>query len=93
MLSQQIELELVKVSQVNKKIEIAREKPEFIFLCANHKPAKTTLKTELKLITETAYYKKLKETCNIKMATSAYMGYGLYSEYMKPLEEFLSKNI
>ncbi len=48
MINQEIELGLVKVSQVNKKIELTKEKPEFIFLFANHKPASTKLKTELK---------------------------------------------
>jgi hypothetical protein len=71
------------------KIDDLADKPEFIFVFANHKPASTILKRELEAVISSEEYLELKELCDIKVATASFMGYGLYSDYMISIEEFV----
>lgn len=77
------------VKGINKPIQIdmENEKPEYLLLPANHKPASTVLKREL---TEALrLYPDVAKNYSIKIAQSCYMGYGLYSEQMISIGEFL----
>ena len=85
--NQKIELGLIK--DVNKKIKLSKNKPEFILLIANHKPAKAVLQREIKDVMNSANYNALKQMVNMKIAKASYMGYGLYSELMVDLEDFV----
>lgn len=81
--------ELGLVKGINKPIQIdmENEKPEYLLLPANHKPASTVLKREL---TEALrLYPDVAKNYSIKISQSCYMGYGLYSEQMISIEEFL----
>ena len=86
--NQKVELGLIK--DMDKYIEInAEEKPEYILLFANHKPTKSVLKRELKkAYTE---YPNLSEHFDIKVATASFIGYGLYSKNMIPIDEFIKE--
>ena len=83
--------QMVQLGLVNKivcSIEIdTKARPEFIIVCANHKPASTILARELKLACEK--YPYLQEMVDIKIATASYMGYGLYAEKMLGINEFI----
>ena len=89
MINQKIELGLIY--KIKKDITVSKEKPEVILLCANHKPEKTALKREIREVMQTVEYKELKEMCDLKLATSSLMGYGLYDECMLSFEEFVSE--
>ncbi|MDK2941827.1 MAG: hypothetical protein PWP56_1340 [Acetobacterium sp.] len=81
--------ELGLVKGINKPIQIDMEnqKPEYLLLPANHKPASTVLKREL---TEALrLYPDVAKNYSIKIAQSCYMGYGLYSKQMISIGEFL----
>lgn len=88
-INQKIELGLIY--KIKKDITVSKEKPEVILLCANHKPVKTALKREIREVMQTVEYKELKEMCDLKLATSSLMGYGLYDECMLSFEEFVSE--
>lgn len=86
--NQKIELGLIR--GITKKISLAQNKqPEFIFVFANHKPAKDVLLRELEEICQSEEYAELKNLCDMKVAQSAFMGYGLYSDYILSLEDFI----
>lgn len=87
---QKLELGLIK--DVNKEIKLSRNKPEFILLIANHKPASSILIKELKKVINSTYYTNLKKDVDIKIAKSSNMGYGLYSELMVGIEEYINEN-
>ena len=89
LINQKVDLNIIKIS---KNITLEKNKPEFILLCANHKPVKTTLKRELEEVVKTEEYKKLKEMCDLKIATSSLMGYGLYDSCMISIEDFINEN-
>jgi hypothetical protein len=63
------------------KITSLEEKPEFMLLLANHKPAKGKLKSELGGLEELKY-------SDLKIATASFMGYGLYARNMHTLQRF-----
>lgn len=88
--NQKIELGLIK--DVNKKIKLSKNKPEFILLIANHKPAKSVLQREIKDVITSPYYNNLKQMVDMKIAKASYMGYGLYSELMVDIEVFVNEN-
>lgn len=81
--------ELGLVKGINKPIQIDMEnkKPEYLLLPANHKPASTVLKRELNEALR--LYPDVAKNYSIQIAQSCYMGYGLYSEQMISIEEFL----
>jgi len=54
------------------------EKPEFIFLIANHDPEKTALSSELDQL----------DNQNIKFITANFLGYGLFNSNVMRLEDF-----
>ena len=73
-------------------ILISKEDMELIFLIANHDPDKTKLGTVVDRIAELAREREYPFT--IKFATASMMGYCLYADQMKSLEEmqeFLNK--
>lgn len=90
--NQKVDLGLI--SGVTKTIEISKKsKPEFILLIANHKPVKSVLQRELRaVINETSYYNELISMIDIKIAKASYLGYGLYSEMMVDIEDFINEN-
>jgi hypothetical protein len=87
--NQKMELGLINVSK-KEKITINRKvKPEFILILIGHKPSSTVLKRELEEIVSSDEYSALKTMCEIKVARTLSMGYGLYDEYIVPLEDFI----
>jgi len=78
------ELDLIQFGDKgnNHQIEQLRnEKPEFIFLFANHKPAKGKLSSEFQNILDI-------NNADVRIATANFMGYGLYHQNMLTIEEF-----
>lgn len=75
---------------MSRAIQINREaRPEFIMICANHKPASSIMKRELqKALVE---YPELTDKIDVKIAKSSLMGYGLYSVNMIPIKMFLEE--
>lgn len=88
-INQKVSLDIINIS---KNVTLLENKPEFILLCANHKPAKTVLKRELQEVIKSKEYEKLKEMCDLKIATASFMGYGLYDECMISFEDFINEN-
>ena len=87
--NQKVELGLI--SKINKNIQIDTEiKPEFIILCANHKPAKTALVRELKIAAEK--HSELLSKVDVRIAKANCMGYGLYADHMISIQEFINEN-
>jgi hypothetical protein len=60
------------------------DKPEFILALINHDPASSILRNELERLPDCPH-------ADIKVATSNFMGYGLYSQNIYGLDEFLRK--
>ena len=84
-------LELGLISSINKQIQIDNEiKPEFIILCANHKPTHTALLRELKVATEK--YNELLKNVDVRIAMANCLGYGLYEKNMVNIEDFINEN-
>ena len=81
--------ELGLVKGINKPIQIdmKNEKPEYLLIPANHKPASTVLKRELNEALR--LYPDVAKKYSIIIAQSCYMGYGLYSKEMISIDEFL----
>ncbi len=74
------------------KLDVS-EKPEVIFLLANHNPRSTKLSTILKNLSSTLENKRKnsneqKEIVDLKFFVSSFAGYGLHSECMKTLAQF-----
>jgi hypothetical protein len=66
------------------KIEkLTDEKPELILLFANHDPASTILKNELKSSPSLT-------NADLKICTASFMGYGLFDDCMKTKEEIIA---
>lgn len=80
--NQKIELGLVR--DLTNPICIDKSaRPEFILICANHKPASSVLERELKLAFNAC--PRLSESINIRLAGSSITGYGMYESKMIPL--------
>ena len=80
------ELELIRFGKNGNRTVIEKfsdEKPEFILLIANHNPKSKKFKREFDEI----HQMELINT-HVKIATSSFMGYGLYDENMLSLEKF-----
>jgi len=89
--NQKIQLGLV--SDISKQININRGiKPEFIILIANHKPAKSVFIREVKQQINSSEYLELKDKADVKIAFASYMGYGLYADLIKPIENIINEN-
>ena len=61
--------------------KLSDDKPEFILLFANHKPASSKLSQEFKGLQEI-------KSAEVKIATASFMGYGLYEKNIIPLKDF-----
>ena len=64
------------------------EKPEFIFLFANHDPESSTLSAELDKLNELLKKDFAELPFEIKIATSNFMGYGLYDQAIYDFQAF-----
>jgi hypothetical protein len=80
--NQKHELELINNQ---KPIEsFSDNKPEYILALANHDPASSILKDELKNLPSCPYME-------LKVAVSNFMGYGLYDQNIYRLDAFLNR--
>lgn len=66
----------------NKIEKLSDNKPEFILIFANHKPAKSKLSQEFKELREIKF-------AEVKIATANFMGYGLYDKNIISLKDFI----
>ncbi|MDR1582860.1 MAG: hypothetical protein LBS55_06310 [Prevotellaceae bacterium] len=81
------ELDLIRFSKEGNSHQVETltdEKPEFIFLLANHNPASSILKKELESIPSL-------ENVELKFCTASFMGYGLFDDRMENLADFKLK--
>lgn len=67
------------------------EKPEVIFILANHNPRATELKTILNTSEMVAYGES--QRFDLRFFVSSFAGYGLHTKCMQPLTEFMEKNL
>lgn len=77
-----------RIKLINNQKDIAQfdnDKPEYIFILANHDPASSVLKRELDGLS--TYYPNLE----LKFAVSNFMGYGLYKQNIYSLKDFLDR--
>lgn len=84
--------ELGLISDVVKPIKLSKNKPEFILLLANHKPARSVLQRAIQEAINSPYYNSLKQMIDIKIAKASYMGYGLHCDLMVDIETFVIEN-
>ena len=68
------------------------ERPEFIFLLANHKPASNSLNTELNKLEKESFYTDFCQIADLKLATASFFGYGLFNDCIYTLDEFKEVN-
>ena len=68
------------------------EKPEFIFLMANHKPASNSLDTELNKLEKESFYTEFRKLADLKLATASFFGYGLFNDCIYTHDEFKEVN-
>lgn len=86
--NQKVKLGLI--GTMNREIAINKEAmPEFIMICANHKPASTIMRRELQKAI--ADHPNLMDKIEVKISKSSLMGYGLYAVNMIPIEQFLEE--
>jgi hypothetical protein len=84
------ELGLLKFTKCtsNAKVKLnVDEKPEVIFILANHNPRSTKLKTILSDPEIDKYAKS--QLFDLKFYVASFAGYGLHAKCMLPLVEFL----
>ncbi|MGI6450476.1 MAG: hypothetical protein ACOX3R_09315 [Desulfitobacteriia bacterium] len=76
-----------------KEIEsFSDRKPEYIFILANHDPAKTALYRELDQVINSSVYQNFCQYADLKFAAACFMGYGLYLESIQEVHTFMSQN-
>lgn len=63
-----------------KEAEFTDEKPEFVFLFANHQPQSAILNKELQLLKKKEFYPSFCQLADLKFALANHLGYGLYRE-------------
>ncbi len=80
------------ILELPKAMSFTEEKPEFMFLLANHKPASSVLKSELKALKTEPFYQDFCQLADLKIATANFFGYGLYNECVYTLEEYEAIN-
>jgi len=80
------------IDYVPKKMEFTEEKPEFVFLLANHKPASKALETELNSLVKEDFYIDFSKMADLKIASANFMGYGLFNDCVYSLDEFKTIN-
>lgn len=86
--NQKIELGLLK--GIKPIASFGDQKPEFILLLSNHDPDSTILRRELDKAMLSPQYSGFCQKVDFKIATSCFMGYGLYDECIYPVDTFLS---
>jgi hypothetical protein len=90
MINQKMELGIfTPPSSRIKKISVSTEKPEYILLIANHKPVKSALARDLRVVTNEDYYQDLTQLVDVRIARASYLGYGLYDESMMSIEDVI----
>jgi len=67
-------------------------KPEYIFILANHDPAKKALRRELDSLIQSNHYQDFCKYAELKIANSCFMGYGLYHECIHDVHSFMNQN-
>lgn len=77
-------LELGLVNNQKSIGSFSNDKPEFILALINHDPASSILKDELNKLPDSP-------NADIKVAVSNFMGYGLYTENIHSLTDFLNQ--
>ena len=81
------------VDALPKQFEFPKdEKPEFIFLLANHKPASNSLNVELNELGKKDFYTDFCKLADLKLATASFFGYGLFNDCIYTLDEFKEVN-
>jgi len=77
------------IKYVKKFPSLSNDKaPEFILALANL-PSSNNYLRRIAPIIRSNEYQQLKELCDVKIAHSSFMGYGLYSDAMVPFEDFV----
>jgi len=87
--NQKLELGLVTGAKGSIKIKTS-EKPEFLILCANHKPRKTAFVRELK--SALVACPNILDYVNVKIASASHIGYGLYDVQMGNIDDYINQN-
>ncbi len=64
-------------------LSFSDEPPIFLFILANHDPDKTRLREELATLPAAQH-------CEVRVATSSLMGYGLYDPWIRTVDEVLA---
>lgn len=92
-----LDLDLLKKPKVNCDFRITEkdlsEKPEYIIILANYNVNELNKKSNLyNLLVEIKNkYKSVFDVFDVKFAKSAFMGYGLYADYMISYDDFVSQ--
>ena len=95
--NQKLKLGFIKKPKVDCDLKITDkdlyEKPEYIIILANYNVNELNKKSKLHdlLVEIKKEYKTVFEKFDVKFATSAFMGYGLYADYMISYDDFLDK--
>ena len=95
--NQKMKLGLIKKPKVNCDFNITDkdlfEKPEYIIILANYNVNELNKKSKLHdlLVEIKDEYKTVFEKFDVKFATSAFMGYGLYADYMISYDDFVNR--
>lgn len=84
--NQKMELGLIKGASGSIHFDTSKN-PEFLILCANHKPNKTAFKRELK--GALSQCPNIQDCVDVKIATSSHIGYGLYDAQMIDLLDYI----
>ena len=81
-------IELGLILKQDKPISINRKTtPEFVLILANHKAASTILNRELKNAMDK--FPNIEQNIDVLIAQASFMGYGLYTEKMIKVSEYL----
>jgi hypothetical protein len=80
------------VDDLPAQFEFTHERPEFIFLLANHKPASSSLDNELNKLEKEDFYIDFCKMADLKLATASFFGYGLFNDCIYTHNEFKEVN-
>ena len=80
------------VDNLPAQFDFTKERPEFIFLLANHKPASSLLDTELNKLEKESFYANFCKMADLKLATASFFGYGLFNDCIYTHNEFKEVN-
>lgn len=76
------------VEGLSDQFSFTDEKPEFIFLLSNHKPASTLLDSEIHILREKNFFDDFCKKADLKFAIASFFGYGLFNDCIYNLDEF-----